>query len=287
VDATHSIDLFGAVRQQHTEFDLREIVMGLYPPVLSNVRTRIRRALTAREGRRPRRKRTDFVFKNSAAIVQTLEQRVLPTTVWVASTQDASEAGQVGSVTLQRDNTAGMLQVSYTIDGSSTAQNGVDFSFLSGTVTFADGANTAVISVNPLNDELVEPTETLTINLTSAPPMPGPGGGSGYTIGSQSSGTIQITDNDVPPNMPPILASFSVTTTDGEIYTFTGQVTDEWVASCYIVFGGLLEGHTAGVDLDGRFSYTVTLGGAAEGFVFAQAYDSLGEASDDAYVYIA
>jgi hypothetical protein len=57
-------------------------------------------------------------------------------------------------------------QVSYTIAG--TATNGVDYIALNGTVVIPAGSNEAFIDVEVTDDQLIEPTETVILNLTAA-----------------------------------------------------------------------------------------------------------------------
>jgi len=95
--------------------------------------------------------------------------------VFVAATlPNASENGTVGQFTLTRaagadgyGNTNSALTVGYKVSG--TALNGVDYTTLSGAVTFAPGQNTATISVSPLADALSEPTESVVVTLTNSP----------------------------------------------------------------------------------------------------------------------
>jgi hypothetical protein len=93
-----------------------------------------------------------------------------------------------GKFTLTRTgNLASALTVNYSIAG--TATNGTDYTSLPGTVTFAAGASTATINVAPINDSISEPTETLTLNLAA---------GTGYSLGTAKTATVNIADNDIP-----------------------------------------------------------------------------------------
>ncbi len=73
------------------------------------------------------------------------------------------------------------VQVSYT--GSAT--NGVDYQILFDSVTFATGASTATVSIEPLSDGALEGTEQLNVNLLA---------GSGYVLGPVTAGQIAIVD---------------------------------------------------------------------------------------------
>jgi hypothetical protein len=67
-----------------------------------------------------------------------------------------------------------------------TAKAGTDFVSKTGTVTFAPGTTTAVFSVAIAGDKVAEPTETLTVQLSS--PV-------GATVAT-GTGTVTIIDND-------------------------------------------------------------------------------------------
>lgn len=150
-------------------------------------------------GRRPRGRRDACYPTAIPAITQTLQQRILPTAVWVASTQNGTEGGQNGSITLQRDSMSGTLDVNYGVDlTNSTAQRGIDYAMLSNTATFADGQRMVTIAVNVIDDSQVEPTETLIVNLSAST-------NGSYTLANPSTATIQIFDNDTPQNSPPVI----------------------------------------------------------------------------------
>jgi Ca2+-binding RTX toxin-like protein len=96
-----------------------------------------------------------------------------------------------GTFTFARTgNTVSALTVNYTLSG--TAINGSDYTSLVGTVTFAANASTATVNVNPLDDTIFETSTPETVILTLAT-------GTGYTLGSATTGTVSITDNDIQP----------------------------------------------------------------------------------------
>ena len=104
-----------------------------------------------------------------------------------ASDTDAREAGvDPGTFVFSRSGyTADPLTVYYTLGG--TAEAGSDYSGLLGSVTFAAGQTSAIATVTPINDSIVESTETIVLALASA---------SIYTIASPSNATVNIADND-------------------------------------------------------------------------------------------
>ena len=116
--------------------------------------------------------------------------RVSTATVTIRATDpNAAEAGpDAGEFTLLRrfGDLSTSLTVTYTVGG--TATNGVDYVALSGSVTFAPGSPVATITVLPIDDALPEGDETVIVTLI---------GGSGYTVGSPSSATVTIADDDI------------------------------------------------------------------------------------------
>ncbi|MBG89377.1 MAG: hypothetical protein CMO80_21120, partial [Verrucomicrobiales bacterium] len=103
-------------------------------------------------------------------------------------------AENIGSVafTVNRTGYAGnSVDVNYsTADGlpPAGAQDGSDYNALAGTVTFAATETSKPLSINILNDKILEPVETFTFSLTGAV-------GEG-TLGTQTVATVTINDND-------------------------------------------------------------------------------------------
>ncbi len=93
------------------------------------------------------------------------------------------------------------LTVNYTVSG--TAANGVDYSPLSGQVTFPANENTAYVMISPINDTLLESNETVILTL---------GNGTGYSLigGTTATASVTITSDDRMANAPTI----SITATD-------------------------------------------------------------------------
>jgi len=82
--------------------------------------------------------------------------------------------------------TTSALTVYYTRGG--TATNGTDYSSLGGSVTIPAGSASAPITIIPVDDAIVEGPETVILTLSS---------NAAYSIGSPSSGTVTIADNDL------------------------------------------------------------------------------------------
>lgn len=94
------------------------------------------------------------------------------------------EGYSTAKLTLRRNGPTNLpLQVSLDVSGSAT--NGVDYTSLSSTITFAAGQSTVVLSVTPLLDGASEYTEQINLGLAAGP---------SYVFGAVSSGQINIVD---------------------------------------------------------------------------------------------
>lgn len=81
--------------------------------------------------------------------------------------------------------TSAPLVVNYTLSG--TATNGVDYTSLGGALTIPADSSSQQVTIAPLDDTLVEGVETVTLTLANS---------SAYTLGSTTSATAHISDND-------------------------------------------------------------------------------------------
>ncbi|MEA5530651.1 S8 family serine peptidase, partial [Dolichospermum sp. UHCC 0684] len=91
-----------------------------------------------------------------------------------------------GQYTLTRTgSTTSSLTVNVGLTG--TATNGTDYTNIPNTVTFAANSSTALVNLNVTDDTLVEGPETAILTVTS---------GTGYTVGTSASATVNIADND-------------------------------------------------------------------------------------------
>ncbi len=100
-----------------------------------------------------------------------------------------AEVGPVaGTFYFSRTLTAGDLTVNYAISG--TATNGTDFTALSGSVVIPDTFSGVNLVMTPIDDALLEGTETVTLTV-----LPG----TGYGPDRPASATFEITDNESPP----------------------------------------------------------------------------------------
>ncbi|MEK7554511.1 MAG: hypothetical protein AAB518_00805 [Patescibacteria group bacterium] len=114
----------------------------------------------------------------------------LPVVTVTVTDGNAAEQGlNPGTFRLTRTGpTTSALGVLFSLTG--TAVNGVDYQLISppGTKYIPAGANSAIIRITPIDDAVIEPTETVTLTLTPY---------STYAVGSPNSGVVNITDNDV------------------------------------------------------------------------------------------
>ena len=118
-----------------------------------------------------------------------------------ASDSTASETGDTGTFFLSRTgSTANPLTVYYKLSG--TASNGVDYGLLPGSATFAAGVTNIYISVTPIDDAIVEGTESVVLTLLAT--------NGSFNVGSGiSSATVYISDNDT--NLLPSVTIFNPT----------------------------------------------------------------------------
>src|ERR1041385_7576109 len=139
-----------------------------------------------------------WLIPGQTGLSQTIEP---PLVTIVASDHHAAEAEQdPGVFTVSRTgSTAASLLVFYELSG--TARNGLDYQELPLTLTIPAGAVSASITVKPINDSLVEGTETVVATLvpspTASPIEP-------YRVGFPNSDVLLLADNDSPTTPPPL-----------------------------------------------------------------------------------
>lgn len=128
----------------------------------------------------------------TAAATGTITNDDIAEVTIAANDPDAAEpggAGNDGQFTVSMTNPSDTdTEISYTVSGS--ADNGVDYTTLSGTVTIPANQTSALINVEVLDDFLLEGDETVTVTLD------GVAGNPGITIGAQDSDTVTITSED-------------------------------------------------------------------------------------------
>jgi subtilase family serine protease len=116
----------------------------------------------------------------------------VPSVNVVATTSMAAEAGQTAGVfTVTRSgDTSAPLTVRFTVGGTATA--GSDYLVLPAAVTIPADASQATLTVMPVDDQIAEPNETVTLSLQS---------GSEYRLGSPSFAIVTVVSDDVPPDL--------------------------------------------------------------------------------------
>ena len=127
--------------------------------------------------------------------------------IFVATSSSAAEDASEHEVLVDLRNPAPFAghTFSYSVSGTATAGSGNDFTIQdSGTVMVWGGATGAIIPVTINDDSASENAETVILTLT---------GGTGYTLGSTTSHTLTITDND---NSAPPVAAFALASSSAE-----------------------------------------------------------------------
>jgi Calx-beta domain len=119
-----------------------------------------------------------FISSPSSATVT-----IVDTVVTIAATDpDADESGQdPGAFTIARSDAGAALSVAYAVSGSATP--GADYPALSGTAVIPAGQTSVTIPVNPVDDGLAEPTESVHLTLVAQPQ---------YAVGSPGADTVFI-----------------------------------------------------------------------------------------------
>ncbi len=116
-----------------------------------------------------------------------------PARVSIEATHDASEDGEIGLFTFQRDDVSHFMKVFYVVDQQeSTATAGLDYisPHVSDFVSFLPGQPRATVDLVALDDTLIEGTETVIVKIVPS---------SEYEISGDAAATGKIRDNDVPP----------------------------------------------------------------------------------------
>jgi serine protease len=116
----------------------------------------------------------------------------VPTSVSIsASDASAAEAGaDPGTFTITRTgSTTADLSVTLAFTGTATG-GGVDYQAASTAVTIPAGATSATVTITPIDDTVVDAAETVVATLQAS---------AGVLLGTSTSATITITDNDVTP----------------------------------------------------------------------------------------
>jgi len=134
---------------------------------------------------------TGYIVSAPIAATVTIASDDRPFVSVVATDAAAAEAGPTsGSFTVSRSgngSTDWPLTVFYSVSG--TATPGSDYTALSGSVTIPAGASSASVAVNPVDDPLIEISESVVVTLSP---------GAAYSIGAASAATVTIVSDDRP-----------------------------------------------------------------------------------------
>ncbi|MFM6323029.1 MAG: beta strand repeat-containing protein, partial [Microcystis panniformis] len=155
---------------------------------------------------------TGYTIGTSGAVTGTITNDDLPTITLAVSPTSVTEDGTSNLIyTFSRTgSTTSPLTVNYTIGG--TATNGIDYSTIGTSVTFAAGSSTATVTVDPSTDTTPEDNETVSLTLAS---------GTGYNIGTTAAVTGTILDNDTIVTLAVAPTSVTEDGTTNLVYTFT------------------------------------------------------------------
>ena len=148
--------------------------------------------------------KSDGMIRQLVAVVAQPPPGGRPTVTVATTDASATEAGvTTGRFAVSRTgSTAGALTVSYTVSGS--AIPGSDYTAFTGSVTIPAAAASATITVMPINDAVVEPSETVVLSLSPD---------AAYFIGAPGSATVTIVSDDVtPPEKDLVIEGLTLTT---------------------------------------------------------------------------
>ncbi|MEK7413680.1 MAG: Calx-beta domain-containing protein, partial [Planctomycetota bacterium] len=150
----------------------------------------------------------------------------------------ASESGDSATVRFTRTSTVGSLTVPYVVSRDSTA-SATDYGALSGTVTFSPGIAVVDLVITPVDDSVVEDTETVIIALVA-------NSATEFQPGDPTVATVWIADNERDPAIV-------------RVETPIPQVHEELAASGYV--GRFVLRRT--MEDRGPLTVTATIGGTA------------------------
>ncbi len=156
--------------------------------------------------------------------------------VTIANTTNVSEPGPANGVMTVTMSATRPTSVTLSYSVAGTATSGADFTALSGTVTIASGATTALINIPVLDDLIVEGNETVVITLTAVTSGAASLGAPANlvatnTIGDNDTATISLANTTNGSEIGPANGVLTVTqskvsTTDTVMaYTVTGTAT--------------------------------------------------------------
>ncbi|WP_273272658.1 Calx-beta domain-containing protein [Maribacter polysiphoniae] len=132
----------------------------------------------------------DVAFGGQSATTYTISNDDIASASITATDNTATEAGTTNNGAFTVDlgavnGTGSAITVNFNLSGS--AANILDYANIGTSVSIDNGQQTGTVTIDPVDDSLVEGSETVTLTLDT---------GTGYVIGTPSSATVNITDND-------------------------------------------------------------------------------------------
>lgn len=138
-----------------------------------------------------------LVISSPGGFAQIGSSNTMPVVTVRATDPFASESNDNGEFTLFRSGSTNETLNVYCIYRG-TASNGVDYATLPNFITIPAGIRTTAVAVKPIDDNLVEGTESVELRLVPSPIAPPVN----YTIGNPSNAVVYIADNDATSGPP-------------------------------------------------------------------------------------
>ncbi|MBL8331245.1 MAG: S8 family serine peptidase [Rubrivivax sp.] len=139
------------------------------------------------------------------AVTATFDAPPSTTVSFSAASYSVNEGSATVAITVTRSSGVGTASVSFAT-ANGTAQAGSDYTARSGVVSFAAGVTSRTFTVAITNDTAVEGNETFSVSLSSP---------TGATLGSPSTTTVTIVDNDTAPAATLQLSAASYSVNEG------------------------------------------------------------------------
>ncbi|MFN6085284.1 MAG: tandem-95 repeat protein [Fluviicola sp.] len=168
-------------------------------------------------------------------------------TVTLSGTSTVAETAGAQTITATLSNVA-TTDVTVTVTLSGTATSGADYPAVTTTITILAGSLTGTTTVDPTDDAISEPTETVIFDITSVT------GGNGANENGVQTATVTITDNDA----PTVTLSGTTTIAENAVGTVTLTATLSNVATTATTVTLTYTGTAAGTDYAAS-SITITI----------------------------
>ena len=131
------------------------------------------------------------VSLGTASVPGTIEDDDALTAAMGTHTENVAEGSEATfEVDLSGGTSTAPVEVTYTVDMSSTATSGTDYTAPSGSLTIVAGEGSGTITIGTETDEVLDPGETVVLRLTSATT-----GGRAVTVADTATRTATITDS--------------------------------------------------------------------------------------------